>query len=74
MQTGLDTALDECPGWPPQKVWRGGQRHQVTHNYMPDRHIMESYVVGIHVTQVHGIGRLVPDETPEADPLPGVWS
>ena len=74
MRLGLATIFDERPGWPLQKVWPGGQCFQVTHNDMLSRRITSGGVRGVHVTEVHGFGRLVPSETPTADTLPRVWS
>ena len=73
-QLGLATARDERPGWPLQKLWPGIQRRQVTHNDIPARRIMGGDVGGGHGAEVHGVGILVPSETPNADTMTGVWS
>ena len=69
---GLATSRNKRPVWPLQKVWTGSQRHQVTHNDMPDRHIMGGDFGGGHRDEVHRVGRLVRGEAPKADSMPGV--
>ena len=56
----MATALDERPIW---------QLYDV-----PTRSTKGGYVRGGQGSEVHGGGRFLPGETPETDPLPGVWS